>query len=168
MLSPVLHADETTFQVLKEKGKPAASQSYLWGIANPFGSENPLVYFEYHPTRAQTAANQILQGFKGFLQTDAYGGYNHLASQPEITGIACMAQIRRRFHIAQAVGASTGTSLAAEAMTLIGQLYDIERRAAKDALLPPEILEIRKDEARPLMEWFETWLKHHIERVPPK
>jgi hypothetical protein len=46
----VLHADETTLQVLKEPGRPAESQSYMW-LYRTAGTGPPIVLFEYQPTR---------------------------------------------------------------------------------------------------------------------
>ena len=44
-------ADETTFQVLKEDGKTAQSQSYLWALRRE-DPDHPLLYFEYDPSRS--------------------------------------------------------------------------------------------------------------------
>ena len=43
-----VQADETPFQVLKEPGKTAQSQSYLW-VLRGGEPEHPLVYYEYDP-----------------------------------------------------------------------------------------------------------------------
>jgi len=68
-------ADETPFQVLKEKGKRAESLSYLWALRGE-DPDHPLLYYEYAPTRSGEVARRLLAGFKGFLQTDGYAGYD--------------------------------------------------------------------------------------------
>ena len=45
----VIHADETTVQVLKEDGKAAASESRMWVYASGEGSKKPIRIFEYQP-----------------------------------------------------------------------------------------------------------------------
>ena len=71
----ILHADETTLQVLKEPGRAAESQSYMWlyrtGCVGP-----PIVLFEYQPSRAGENPRKFLEGFKGYLQVDGYAGYH--------------------------------------------------------------------------------------------
>ena len=47
----VIHADETTVQVLKENGKTAASESRMWVYASGEGSKKPIRIFEYQPDR---------------------------------------------------------------------------------------------------------------------
>ena len=43
----VIHADETTVQVLKENGKAATSESRMWVYASWEGSKKPIRIFEY-------------------------------------------------------------------------------------------------------------------------
>lgn len=45
----VIHADETVVQVLKEEGKPAASESRMWVYASGSESKTPVRIFEYQP-----------------------------------------------------------------------------------------------------------------------
>ena len=48
---PVIFADETVVQVLKEEGKSPSSESRMWVYASG-KSESPMVLFEYQPTRS--------------------------------------------------------------------------------------------------------------------
>src|SRR5690606_1208519 len=65
----ILHADETTLQVLREPGKAAETKSYLWlyrtGRMGP-----PIVIFDYQPTRGGEHSRNFLTGFKGYLHVD--------------------------------------------------------------------------------------------------
>ncbi len=47
----ILHADETTFQVLREPGRAAATKSYLW-LYHTGREDIPIVPYDYQPTRA--------------------------------------------------------------------------------------------------------------------
>ena len=72
-LSPFLLMDETTVQVLKEEGRTASSQSYIW-VRCGGPPDQPVVLFDYAATPNQSVADQLLQGFTGTLQTDGYVG----------------------------------------------------------------------------------------------
>jgi transposase len=47
----ILHADETTVQVIKENGRKASQKSYMWLYHTARDSQHPTVLFEYQPTR---------------------------------------------------------------------------------------------------------------------
>ncbi|MBK8973265.1 MAG: IS66 family transposase [Hahellaceae bacterium] len=91
-----LQADETRMQVLKEKGKTAQSQKWMWVTRG--GPPSQLsVLFEYDPSRAQGVADRLLQGFSGVLQADAYAGYASISKQQCVTRIGCWDHARRKF-----------------------------------------------------------------------
>lgn len=89
----ILHADETTLQVLREPGKSAESPSYLWvyrtGRLGP-----PIVCYEYRPTRGGEHPRNFLAGFSGYLHVDGYAGYHRVA---QVTLVGCWAHARRKF-----------------------------------------------------------------------
>ena len=61
----VLHADETTLQVLKEAGRPSTSKSYVWLYRTSGCAEQAIVLYEYQSTRKAEHAEAFLQGFNG-------------------------------------------------------------------------------------------------------
>ena len=69
ILEPVIHADETVVQVLKEPEKKASTDSRMW-VYTSGRSPTPAVLFEYQPTRSGQHARRFLEGFTGYLQTD--------------------------------------------------------------------------------------------------
>jgi transposase len=93
---PVLKMDETTLQVLKEAGKAASTQSYLW-VQRGGPPKQPVVMFHYSPTRSQTLADELLQGFSGLLQTDGYAGYPTVCAKNGLRHAGCWAHARRKF-----------------------------------------------------------------------
>ena len=68
-----LQADETRIQVLKEDGKTAQSQKWMW-VTRGGPPDKPSVLFAYDPTRAGEVAERLLDGFTGTLQIDGYFG----------------------------------------------------------------------------------------------
>lgn len=154
--------DETTVQVLKEPGKKATTKSYMWvrWRAGP----DPIVLFEYDPTRSGEVPLRLLEEFEGFLQVDGYSGYNKVCEKPQITRVGCMAHVRRKFK--DAAKNSKKKARANYALKLIGNLYATEKKI-KD-LSHDEKLLIRKQQSKPIFEELESWAKELLPKVAPK
>ena len=90
---PLIHADETVLQVLKEPGRKATTESRMW-VYTSGRSPTPAVLFEYQPTRSGQHARRFLEGFSGYLQTDGYSGYNAV---PNVIHCGCWAHLQRKF-----------------------------------------------------------------------
>ena len=71
----IIQMDETTVQVLNEPGKTAPSKSYLW-VQRGGPPEQPILLYDYDPSRGADVPKRLLEGFNGTLQTDGYAGYN--------------------------------------------------------------------------------------------
>ena len=91
----VLHADETTLQVLREPGKTAQSKSYMWLYRTSGDTIHPIVLYDYQPDRRSKRPAEFLKDFKGYLHTDGYDGYHSLPG--DITIVGCWAHVRRKF-----------------------------------------------------------------------
>jgi len=100
--SGVCHADETTVQVLKEKGRKPENLSYMWVISSG-KYDKPAVLFEYHVRRSAKTAAKFLDGFKGKIVTDGYKAYASVAEQNELIHFGCWAHARRKFDEAMRV-----------------------------------------------------------------
>lgn len=90
----ILHADETTVQVLKENGKQASTKSYMWTYVTG-DYDHQMVIYEYQPSRAGEHTQTFLSDFKGYLQVDGYQGYNLVKG---VTIVGCLAHVRRKFY----------------------------------------------------------------------
>ena len=90
----VLHADETVCQVLREKGREAASSSYMWIYLTGNDGLAPIILYEYQPGRKGEYAKNFLEGFRGLLECDGYTGYNQVEN---VTLVCCLAHCRRYF-----------------------------------------------------------------------
>ena len=168
----VLHADETSIQVLREPGKNASSDSYMWlfrtGRAGP-----PCVLFNYQTTRAAKHPKRFLEGFKGTLHADGYKGYDGL---PGVTLSGCWAHARRYFVDAKRSAPKnieSSPTLTDEAIARIGAFYQVEKKIneleKKTGIYDPEIrLQIRQEKTLPLVTSFYAWLKTIRPQVVPK
>lgn len=74
----VIHADETTVQVLQEPGRSATSKSYMWLYRTGKDSNHNIVLFEYQPSRSRNNASNYLEVFKGYIHTDEYSATTNL------------------------------------------------------------------------------------------
>jgi transposase len=171
---PLVQADETPFQVLKEPGKRPQSQSYLWALRGG-EPEHPLIYYEYDPSRSAEVPKRLLRGFEGFLQTDGYEGYTALGQEPGIVHVGCWAHTRRKFDEAlrgQGTSRTKGAkrsakeSKARQALSQIQALYAIER-SVKDASPEQRHLE-RQKRSKPVLDKLWRWLEDSAESVPPQ
>lgn len=97
----LLHADETTCQVLREEGKSAESTSYMWIYLTGSDGLPPIILYDYAQGRAGNYAKDFLEGFAGLLQCDGYQGYNKVA---DVILVCCLAHCRRKFYEAIPAG----------------------------------------------------------------
>ena len=164
----VLQMDETTVQVLKEPGRSAQSQSYLW-VQRGGPPGRSVILYDYDPSRSSAVPQRLLAGYQGYLQTDGYAVYNAVARVSGITAVGCFAHARRKFDEAiraQGQGAKARTGKAHQGLAFIQKLYRIER-AWKDAA-PEDRHAARQAEARPVIQELKAWLDKSLPQVPEK
>jgi transposase len=89
----VLQMDETTVQVLKEKGRAATSKSYMW-VRRGGPPSSPVILYTYDPSRSSAVPLELLADFKGYLQTDGYEGYSAVAKREDIIHVGCLAHAK--------------------------------------------------------------------------
>jgi transposase len=152
----VLHADETSFQVLNEPGRAAETQSWLWVYRS--GRDRPIVLFDYQETRSGDHPCRFLSGFKGYLHVDGYSGYEKLPSS-EVKLVGCWAHARRKFEEALQVlpADARAGSAAQEGLNFCNRLFAIERYL-KDAA-PEERYTVRLARSKPILQAFRAWLE---------
>lgn len=151
----VLHADETTLQVLHEEGKKAQSKSYMWMYRTSGDAEHPIVLYEYKPDRKAENAEKFLTGFSGWLHADGYQGYHRLPENISVVG--CWAHARRKFD--EAVNAlpkpEQAGSAALEGQQYCTKLFSIERELA--GLTPEERYIQRLEREKPVLDALLAW-----------
>ena len=162
----ILQMDETPVQVLKEPGKAAESKSYLW-VQRGGPPGQPIILFDYDPSRSQEVPLRLLEGFRGILQTDGYAGYGAVVRAQGLVHAGCAAHCRRKFdEVIKSQGKHRKKGLAEEALAQIQKLYAVEK-AARD-FTPADRHRYRQEHARPLWDALQTWLSIHRPGVPPK
>ncbi|HEP8861237.1 TPA: IS66 family transposase [Pseudomonas aeruginosa] len=152
---PVLHCDETRLQVLHEPGRDPTAQSWMW-VQSGGPPGRPVVLFNYSTSRAQDVPLHLLAGYRGYLMTDDYAGYNAVAAQEGIERLACWAHARRKFVDAQKVQPKGKVGRADMALNLINKLYGIERDYQDSGDL--ERHAVRQQRSLPILEQLKAWL----------
>ena len=150
-------ADETPVQVLKEPGRRPQTKSYMWVFRTGEFEKEQIVLFHYSPTRAGDTAKEFLEGFRGYLMTDGYSGYNKLKN---CTRTSCWAHIRRYLIDAIPKGKEYDyTQPAVQGLAYVNKLFDMERFIhAKANVTFDEIKKYRVEKETPVLDGFFTWL----------
>jgi transposase len=171
--SDYLQVDETRIQVLKETGKVATSDKWMWLIRGG-PPDKPAVIFDYDPSRAGSVAERLLDGFTGVLQADGYSGYSAVCRKQNITRIGCWDHARRKFiesikaaEPSKKTGKKTNKgqpSKADVALSKIRKLYAVEVKA-KD-LTVEEKRQARQQHSVPILNDLKIWLEKNVSRVP--
>jgi transposase len=159
LASPVVHTDDTPVTLAMPQGSQGGSrQARVWVYLNPEGRH----WYEFTESRKRDGPARVFKDFTGYLQADAYGGYDRLFFPGGATEVACWAHVRRGFIDAEA----TDPTLAKQAVDRIRALFRVEE-AAKD-LSDAARAELRRELARPLLAEFKAWLDLAETQALPK
>ena len=173
LASAVVHSDDTPVKVRDAHQK----RQYLGRFWNYVGDEqHPLTVFEYTPDRSRAGPAEFLRNYRGYLQADAYSGYDHVYAQSAgaIVEVGCWAHARRNFFEAQ----KSDPLRAETALAYIRQLYLVERELreqleaqGRDWTWPQRAAWItggRQERSRPVLEQFSAWLDQEAPKLLPK
>ncbi len=152
--SDYLQVDESTIKVLASEKKGKAHLGYQWVYRDP-GSG--LVLFDYRRGRGVHGVMERLSDFAGYLQTDGYKAYEtYLRKHPEVTGVSCLAHIRRKFFEAR----DHHPRLAELALAAIGFVYHVEAHCRRRKRTASERLALRRRLSRPVYEALLDWAEY--------
>ena len=157
--SKVIHTDDTVVPI-QSPGSKQCRKGRIWCYLGD--AENPYTVYDYTPNWSRAGPAKWLKGYAGFLQADAYGGYDRIFHEGNVTEVACWAHARRKFYDAQ----DSDERRSLEMLALVAQLYAIEREAknADDAVR----LALRQERSVPLLAQIKSWLDAEQELVLPR
>ncbi|WP_010248253.1 IS66 family transposase [Acetivibrio cellulolyticus] len=153
----VLHMDETRIQCNKEEGKQASSDSFMWVMRSAACEEIKAAFFHYSRSRSGDVAKQLLQGFHGYLTTDAYSAYEKAEN---IKRNLCWAHCRRYFIESIPLdnkGKEISGSKGAEGREFINLLFKLEDEIKE--LSYDEKKEKRQEASRAILDAFWSWVE---------
>ena len=158
----ILHADETSLQVIKEKGKTAQQKSWMWMYHTGRNAERHVALFEYQPTRRGEHPLAFLEGWNcgepRFLHVNGYAGYKNLEDKGA-TLVECWSHARRKFHdvIKILKPSERKNAKAAIGLDFCDQLFALERKFDEKNLPPDERKHRRERESKPIADAFFEW-----------
>lgn len=159
--SKVVHTDDTSVKLI-ESGFRGTRTARFWAYVGD--SLHPYTVYDFTDSRKRDGPQSYLKNFRGYLQADAYGGYDgiYLASQGTIVEVACWAHCRRYWWNAR----EQDPPRAHHVLAVIRQLYDVERQAAQ--LDAADRHALRQEHAAPLLTRLDTWLGEQATQLLPK
>ena len=172
LASGVVGTDDTPVPVL-EPGRGSTKQGRLWAYLGD--AAHPATVFDYTPDRCRAGPAQFLGNYQGFLQADAYAGYDHLFAAGRVVEVGCWAHARRNFFEHK----DANPALAHAALARIGQLYAVEAEAkelrghraaaGQDRAQQDEAVRLlRQHQAVPLLTALGAWLKEQRPQLLPR
>jgi transposase len=142
--SPKIHTDDTSVAVQCRKKRGKTYKGYLWAY---IGTGNDVV-FDFTPTRCRDGPIRFLGDYSGYVQADAYNGYDKLFEEKKATEVGCWAHARRKFYDSIDSDPVRGNQM----LALIGKLYDVERDAKDQELETEAIKALRQTKSKPILE----------------
>jgi transposase len=161
LLSPVIWTDDTPVTVLGGD-EPGSTTGRFWAYIGDDG--HPYTVYDFTMSRSRDGPAAFLRDYRGFLQADAYGGYDgiFLASDGGVVEVACWAHARRKFFDARSNAPREANAI----LEWIRQLYDIEDRAL--GATAEDRLALRRRESVPILDRIEAKLDELTGRALPK
>jgi len=169
LFSAVVNTDDTPVSVLAEnQAKTRQGRVWVyWGDAN-----HPLVVYDYSPNHEQHWPQDFLASYRGYLQADAYAGYDALYRSGRVSEVGCWAHARRKFFEAQ----GSDPERALYVLGVIRELYKVETQARREALAlsldQPATWALcvgkRQQQSVPLLTSLQEWLEVQQDQVLPQ
>ncbi len=149
--SKVIQTDDTQVKLI-DKQVHGTQLARFWAYIGDRG--HPYIVYDFTETREGVGPREFLKGYQGYLQADAYSGYDSLFRQSSetIVEVACWTHCRRYWWKAR----EHDPPRAHHVIAVIRQLYDIER-ATKD-MSSEQRRAKRVEHATPLLTELKQWL----------
>lgn len=157
--SHVIHTDDTGIKML-DVGQ--CRNCKFWAYAGDKG--NPYAVYEFSLTREGQEPSRFLEGFNGYLQADAFSGYDQVYATGQVIEVACMAHCRRYWWEAK----ETDIRRSHEAISYIARLYALEAQFDQVKLEGDALRDARQQHAVPILNTFDAWLRSEQHHVLPK
>jgi transposase len=135
---------DDTYIPIQDKSRTQVREGYLW----PYIDMANHVYFDYTLTRSREGPEQMLTGYQGYIQADAFNGYDNLYGEGKATEVGCWGHARRKFDEAK----QTDPLRANQMLALIAQLYVVENQAQTEHLHAEGVKALRQKFSKPILD----------------
>ncbi len=164
---PVINADETRVQVLKEKGRKAQDKSWMWVFLGG-ETDKKSVVFQYETSRSHKVPYDFLQEYSGWLQTDDYEAYHTALKKlsdegnKSIRHVLCWAHARRYFYKYWELSKSPDAKQILELIKKLFELEDLRADFSKKGFQKQ-----RTNRASPILKSLFELLTQYAAATPP-
>ena len=148
--SKVVHTDDTPVKV-QDNSLNKCRQGRIWVYMGD--EDNPYNVFDYTSSRSREGPDEFLNGFMGYLQADAFGGYDGIYLTKPVTEVLCNAHARRKFHDARKID----PVISHTALAYYKRLYAVEKQIKE--LSPREKYNVRQAESLEIFKEYKQWLE---------
>ena len=157
--SKVIHTDDTQVKLI-DKSLGHTKLARFWAYLGD--KDHPYAVYDFTEDRSRDGPTEFLKGYEGYLQADAYGGYDGIYLKEHQDGsqrpsgvieVACWTHCRRYWHKAR----EQDPQRAHHVLAIIGRLYEIERACAEQS--SEFRLTQRAEHSVPLLESLGHWLE---------
>lgn len=159
LASRIIWTDDTPVKLLDPvlgRARTARFWAYLGDVRHPY------TVYDFTDSRARDGPRSFLKEFSGYLQADAYGGYDGIYASGRVVEVACWAHARRKWHEAR----TTDPTRAHHALAIIQRLFEIEHDCRE---AEPDVRRaVRQAQALPLLMEFRAWLDAECADCLPK
>jgi transposase len=158
---PVIWTDDTHVTFLGGE-EPGSHKGRFWVYIGPISV--PYDVYDFTENRTRDGPAQFLANYVGYLQADAFSGYDgiYTGSDGQIIEVACWAHARRKFFEAR----SSSPAEASLILEMIRRLYGVEDRARP--LDDAGRRAMRQSEAVPILERLRAELDRLSTKLLPK
>lgn len=160
--SKVIGTDDTSVKVLDRK-LSFARIGRIWPYVGD--AHHRVIVYDYTPTRSRAGPAKFLEGYKGYLQADAYSVYDaFFKSARGMTEVGCWMHARRYFFKAL----ESDEPNMGPALYLIARLYAVEDRARALSLSAQQRFALRQRVSARLLGKLHKYLLELRQEVLPK
>jgi transposase len=161
LASRKVHTDDTPITVLDPSAWPVhARRGFMW----VYISEQGDVCFDYTNSRNRDGPASFLKDYRGYLQADAFRGYDGIYAGGLVFEVACWAHARRKFYDTLV----HYPTIAQRILDMIASLYAVESRAEKLHVSEEKLLAWRQRFSRRRLERLRRYLDELSVQVLPK
>lgn len=151
-LEPILNADETVIRVLKIKGEKVKKNGQMWVVCTGTATSRKIAIYTFRDSRTKETAEELLGDYTGIVQTDGLQSYG----SGDYQNVGCWAHARRKF--ADSIPEGVKNSKAAQALKILEEAFLLEAKAREDQFSPEQILKMRQEEVKPIIEKFYAFI----------
>jgi len=156
----VIASDDTRVQMQDASRRGRTRRAFFWTYVGESGD----VLYDFTVSRSRHGPLRFLEGFSGYLQADAYSGYEELYRGGSVCAVGCMAHARRKFHDAHEAFPVESK----EILRRIQGLYLIEAEAKLHGISAKDLRALRQRESIPRLRQLHRHLKHLSKTALPQ